>query len=274
MRREIVLGIIPLFLLGCEGKQGPAGPEGPAGPPGTAGPVINTIAATPFIVAPGDSATITASVTHSAGTVLTVSWNASGGVLNPRGLSAHWTAPEEEGTYIVTLTVSDETYTSAGSVAVMVSSGGAGPEHVPGFYGRVTWPGHTLSSNAMIGVFDDDENVVWVQKLSSDGTYVSPVSQWEPPHPPGNYYLFAGDGRENTELDEGDGVGYYPSDAFSGGRVFLDAGEAKEINFELSEFSGGAGKMAKVLGDIRIIGYEVGSRRHRGEGRGTSSVGR
>ena len=238
MRRAILLGIALLLLLRCEGKQGPAGPEGPTGPPGMAAPAINTIISTPFIVAPGDTATITVSVTQPTGTMLTISWSAPGGILESSGLDARWIAPEEEGTYVITLTIGDETYTSTGSVVVMVVPEGAGPGHEPGFYGRITWPGHTLSSNAAISVFDDDENLIWAQMLSADGTYVSPVSQWEPPHPPGNYYLFAFDGGEDTELDEGDGVGHHPPDVFSGGRVFLGAGEAREINFELREFSG------------------------------------
>ncbi len=107
----------------------PACGSGPAGARGPAGVVIDSITALPVVLRPGDSTTITVSAHDGAGGALTYDWTAAAGLLSSAsGNPVTWTAPDNTGSILVSVTVTNSAGTAAvGSIALLVSVSPTGP---------------------------------------------------------------------------------------------------------------------------------------------------
>ncbi len=70
-------------------------------------PVINSVSAEQMQVTPGTSIRITASTTDADGDSINYNWSCDEGIINGAGPTTTWVAPERNGTYQVTLEVSD-----------------------------------------------------------------------------------------------------------------------------------------------------------------------
>jgi hypothetical protein len=72
-------------------------------------PVISSLIPSAATVGPGGSCTITCTASDlDEGDILTYTWTATAGTITGTGSSVSWTAPVAEGTYTITVTVSDE----------------------------------------------------------------------------------------------------------------------------------------------------------------------
>ncbi|OGC07623.1 hypothetical protein A2526_00755 [candidate division WOR-1 bacterium RIFOXYD2_FULL_36_8] len=92
-------------------------------------PVITSLTATPATGVPGFSSTLTCITAGSSSsstettTSLSITWTADGGTLSSNtGKTVSWTAPTTEGTYTVTVSVSNGTYVTIGTLKLIVSS--------------------------------------------------------------------------------------------------------------------------------------------------------
>jgi len=70
-------------------------------------PQILSLVASPDAVAPGATSTITCLATDPEGTEVTYSWAVDGWTVPGSDYRLKWDAPEEEGTYVITVTVRD-----------------------------------------------------------------------------------------------------------------------------------------------------------------------
>jgi len=70
-------------------------------------PAITSLTPSATNVAPGDSCTISCVASDADGDTLTYDWTPTGGVVSGTGSNVSWTAPATEGTYTITVTVSD-----------------------------------------------------------------------------------------------------------------------------------------------------------------------
>lgn len=70
-------------------------------------PVITSLTPSATEVARGESCTVSCVATDPDGDVLTYSWSATGGAISGTGSTITWMAPTTEGTYSITVTVSD-----------------------------------------------------------------------------------------------------------------------------------------------------------------------
>jgi len=94
-------------------------------------PIISSLTASPATGIAGFSSTLTCVTGNSTGsttetTTLSITWSANGGTLSSNaGKTVTWTAPTQEGTYTVTVSVSNGTYTTIGTLQLIVSASGS-----------------------------------------------------------------------------------------------------------------------------------------------------
>jgi hypothetical protein len=112
--------LMGLWLIGCEGDQGPAGPPGANAP---APPIITAIVAAPDSVGTGQTAVILVSAYDPNGDAMTYAWTATGGsIADATAAATVWTAPAEMGLYRLKVVVSDGiTGSDADSIVVGVN---------------------------------------------------------------------------------------------------------------------------------------------------------
>ncbi len=125
--RCLLFILAALVVPACHsGDDGAPGPTGPVGPPGV---VIQTIVADPPVLRPGETTTVTVSAEDGAGGPLTVIWSATAGVLGSTiGNPVTWTAPGTVGSYVINVTVTNASGSSAsGAASVLVSVSPSGP---------------------------------------------------------------------------------------------------------------------------------------------------
>lgn len=105
----LFLGIV---IAGCGGGGG-----------GSHAPVIINLTANPSSVSPGGTSTIICFAIDVGGDTLTYSWTATDGIISGSGGQVIWTAPSTEGTYKITVSVSDSKASAVtDSVTITVSS--------------------------------------------------------------------------------------------------------------------------------------------------------
>ena len=88
----------------------PAPPPPPPPPPPAPNrpPTVSQVTANPPTIEPGQQTNVSAVATDPDGDTLTYTWSAPAGTFsNPNGLNTTWTAPQQPGTYPLTVTVND-----------------------------------------------------------------------------------------------------------------------------------------------------------------------
>ncbi len=119
IKHVLILGMIAGFVFaGCnKDDENPTGSENHA-------PVVQSVVATPSTVNPVGLTDLTCSATDADQDELSYVWTYSGGsILQPQtGPSAQWQAPEDEGTYTISVTATDGIDTGQGSVEVVVDA--------------------------------------------------------------------------------------------------------------------------------------------------------
>jgi PBP1b-binding outer membrane lipoprotein LpoB len=108
-----------LLLAGCSGNYAPTLPSPD---PVNRAPQVTSLAADPAAVAPGAAATITCAAADPEHDTLTYVWTATGGTVTGTGATVTWTAPDAEGTYTITCTVSDGENDTSEAVQVTVTT--------------------------------------------------------------------------------------------------------------------------------------------------------
>jgi hypothetical protein len=83
-------------------------------------PVITSLTPDATDVAPEASCTITCTASDEDGDTLTYTWSATDGTITGTGNSVSWEAPAAEGTYTISVEVSDGAATTSGSCAITV----------------------------------------------------------------------------------------------------------------------------------------------------------
>ncbi len=76
-------------------------------------PVIDSLTPSATTVARGESCTIICAATDPDADTLTYAWSTTGGAISGEGDTVTWTAPDTEGTYTISVTVSDDSGESA-----------------------------------------------------------------------------------------------------------------------------------------------------------------
>lgn len=82
---------------------------------------ITSLAANPSTVGLDSTATVTAVVDYSGDRTVSYSWSCSAGAISGAGSTVSWTAPDHEGQYTVTLSVSDGDVSDEKSVTIATS---------------------------------------------------------------------------------------------------------------------------------------------------------
>jgi hypothetical protein len=86
-------------------------------------PVITSLAPGATAVGPGGSCTVTCTASDPDGDTITYTWSATGGAISGTGSTVTWTAPATEGTYTITVSVSDDKGgTATGSCNIEVAN--------------------------------------------------------------------------------------------------------------------------------------------------------
>jgi hypothetical protein len=76
-------------------------------------PVINSLIPSATTVARGESCTISCAATDPDADILTYAWSVTGGAISGEGDTVTWVAPDTEGAYTISVTVSDDSGESA-----------------------------------------------------------------------------------------------------------------------------------------------------------------
>ncbi len=90
----VILGTVALLGGSCDGVANEA-------------PIILSLSSEPTSVVPGGSATITCFATDPDDDSLSYSWESSDGSISGSGKVITWTAPDDTGTYPISITVTD-----------------------------------------------------------------------------------------------------------------------------------------------------------------------
>ncbi len=108
--RQVKLHALGLILIaalsGCGGQSASQTVEAPPEPVNNP-PIITDLHADSAIVQPLGTSNILCTATDPDGDHLTYRWTTSGGTVDSIGSSATWTAPENPGSYLITVVVSD-----------------------------------------------------------------------------------------------------------------------------------------------------------------------
>ena len=94
-------------------------------------PVISSLTADPDTVPPQGTSTITCDASDPDGDALTYKWTEDGWVISGSGSTLTWTAPDDEGTYSIGVTVKDSKGGTASEECEVVVSASATPAPTP-----------------------------------------------------------------------------------------------------------------------------------------------
>ena len=104
----ILMGLFMIEFLGCEGYFNHS-------------PVIEEISVNKTEVKPGDEVTINIVANDPDGDKLSYEYEVSGGTITGSGSMVRWTAPNEEGTYFINITVRDDSNWVRRSITISTS---------------------------------------------------------------------------------------------------------------------------------------------------------
>ena len=104
----VLLALVTTMGIACGGGETPpATPPSPPGPGGNQPPVISSLTAAQMQVYPSGQTEIQCAAADPDGDAVTFKWATTGGSFTGAGRSVIWKAPENYGTYDVTVTVED-----------------------------------------------------------------------------------------------------------------------------------------------------------------------
>lgn len=173
-------------------------------------PVVSSVTVNPQSINSGGTVTVTVAASDPDGDALTYTYNATGGAIVGSGSVATWTAPNTEGSFSVTVQVSDGNGGSAsGSGTLFV-------ENVTRVTGTASFPAGTSGdlSNAKVSLYTSWENWNDNQPIkfgAVTGAGASVTFELVDVLP-GNYYLDVWKDIDNDAFwSSGDYVGWYGS---------------------------------------------------------------
>ena len=119
----IVLTVLVTVAMLGSGCAAPPAPPPPPAPEANQAPVISSVTAKPATVLYGDSVALTCIASDPEDDAITYAWSASEGTITGTGKEATWIAPNKDGNFNITVTLTD--YPGAkttGNVMVTVSN--------------------------------------------------------------------------------------------------------------------------------------------------------
>ena len=151
-------------------------------------PVITSLIAEPEAVAPSGSCRIGCNATDSDGDELSYGWSATGGVIAGEGATATWTAPDSEGSYNVTVEVTDARGGEAMQKVIVEVRANRAPI-ISSLVGDVDWILPLGSLQVACTASDPDGDVLSYEWIATGG-YISgagEVVDWTAPQDVGIY---------------------------------------------------------------------------------------
>jgi hypothetical protein len=186
-----VAGLTILALLiggGCETNQPPT---------------ITSLTPSATSVGPGDSCTVTCTASDpDEGDTLSYAWSASGGAISGTGSMVTWIAPTTEGTYTVTVTVSDDEATVSDSCSIQVVNA---PPAIASLTPSATNLAPAGSCTVTCTASDPDGDSLTYEWTASGGTITGTGSMvtWTAPAAEGPYTITVtvSDGKGGTDSE-------------------------------------------------------------------------
>ena len=167
-------------------------------------PAITVLGAEPERVLPLGSCQIVCNATDHDGDELSYNWSASGGNISGTGASVNWTAPDSEGSYDVTVIVTDG---HGGEVMdyVIIEVRANKPPTIASLVADADWTTPSGSINVTCDASDPDGDELSYEWSTTGGDIsgTGAVVNWAAPQEVGIYYITVvakdGHGREDTK---------------------------------------------------------------------------
>jgi len=167
-------------------------------------PAITGLEAEPERVLPLGSCQIVCNATDRDGDELSYNWSASGGNISGTGASVNWTAPDSEGSYDVTVIVTDD---RGGEVMdyVIIEVRANRPPTIASLVADADWVLPLGSLNVTCDATDSDGDELSYEWSTTGGDIsgTGAVVNWAAPQEVGIYYITVvakdGHGREDTK---------------------------------------------------------------------------
>jgi predicted secreted protein len=153
-------------------------------------PVIASLVAEPEKVLPGGSSQIVCNATALRGDVLTYNWSATGGEITGQGAMVMWTAPYSEGSYSVTVTVTDSHGGEAGDYVTIVVGFNSAPT-IHSMVANADWVTPSGSLWITCDASDPDGDELSYEWVASGGNIygAGAVVDWTAPEEVGLYNI-------------------------------------------------------------------------------------
>lgn len=200
-------------------------------------PVITSVTVNPSSIAANGIASVTVVASDADEDPLTYTYAVSGGAIVPNGANASWTAPSQEGSYSVTVTVSDGNGGQASNNGVLMVT-----QPVTQITGTASFPAGTTGdlSNSKVSIYTSYNNWLTNQpiKFAAVSGSGASVSFSLTDVNPGNYYLDVWKDLDNDGFwSIGDFVGWYGSGGLGSPNLTeFQIAEGETFNVNVSMF--------------------------------------
>jgi hypothetical protein len=158
--------------------------------PGNQQPIIASLEAEAAWATPSGSLQVTCTASDPDGDVLGYMWSASGGEINGAGATVTWTAPPAEGSYAITVTVTDG---QGGQVTdqVTITVRANEPPAIASLVADAEWvlPSGTVQVTCNATDPDGDELRYEWSASGGSATGTGAAVNWTAPHEVGTYYV-------------------------------------------------------------------------------------
>jgi hypothetical protein len=156
--------------------------------PSNNSPVIVSLQSLPDEVRVSDSCEIECSAADADGDFLTYDWSATGGMLSGEGATVTWTAPDESGTFIVSVIVSDGNSGQA-TMQLSIDVKANQPPVIDSLTAEPSAVGQGLNGTFKCRASDPDGDMLVYKWKASAGMISGQTDEaiWTAPDTPGNY---------------------------------------------------------------------------------------
>lgn len=153
-------------------------------------PVVESLLAQPDKVFPSGSAQVVCIVSAPDGAVLSYEWEASGGEIDGAGATATWTAPDVQGFYTISVTVTDRRGRQD-TRAVLIMARDNLPPEINSLTADADWVAPAGSLNLTCDAVDHDDHPMTYEWSASAGHFEGAGSEitWLAPQETGIYEI-------------------------------------------------------------------------------------